>query len=527
MNEIVISLTLLSLLSPQAFIVNKMRSALTNGSLEREQVSILQSDEKNHDCKDAFLTKGEDDLLNGKGLRIEDPYDESTDFSDAETLYFGNVYGRRFHFAGDHDYYTAVIGANEAVGFFCSVSTYQIGVFKYNSSLGYWENYSPYTTFPTENYFFPESGTYCFVFTNYASGDYYFLGSKKTLYAIDAEKYFIRKRFFSNGSSTLSLVEEDYSNAPSYGSKSFSFTSESGVSFSTATSSNSLVKNGYNDWRYYKFVAANDFVLSGIFASNGSVANTVDDDDRTFVNAHGTYPASAVLRLVSNVPGQPSATGTGFFVDDDYAFTAGHMVCQNSTFASSLTAYVGVELTSYTHVAPVLTFYLPYRYYLYGLRSDDWCVLRIDCSGISSSYNHGYFGIDFDEGETSLANYIMGFPAYDRYDPAKTGHETEDETEQRDEGNHRDPTAPDDNNYRNVCAGGLLSYYNGFYRTKIDFTEGQSGGPSFKWANGGPYAQGLVSGLTDTYWDGSYNDVAPINRYNFGLLSNLITGVVS
>ena len=443
--------------------------------------------------------------------------DESTGFSDAETLTFNTYYSRKFQYAGDQDFFTCSFSANQTTLFFFSSITIKLSVWRLGDG-GIWSVYYPQTTFPTEKYFYPEAGTYCFVFTDTTAGNYMFACLGATMPTSNIDSYFIRERFTSSGHTVLSIVQEDYSSAPTSGTKSGLVSSENGVNLPTSLTGSGYVRSQISSGIYYYGAEIKEFPpLDGIYDNNGNPASSTNDDDRMFLSAQASYPASAVVQTLANFDGNSNnlARGSGFFVDNEYIFTAGHGLYnyKNGLFLKGMTVRVGTQSTHrYTDTA--LTGYFPYRYYLYHERAYDWAILRVANSSSPSNYNHGYLGLSYNTSTNSTNNSVLGFPAYYNTDsPSNKGLPDEREED-------RNPGS-----YKNVVSSGTLYSYNGAFRCHVDFTAGQSGAPSVIADSGSYYAQGIVSGSQNDQ-SGSYNYLSAVNPSNFSLLNDLLNGVV-
>lgn len=457
----------------------------------------------------------EEDEGGGKGL--EDP-DESTGFSDAEPMYFSTYVARRFQFSGDHDYFSCWMTAGQTALFFFSSVSIKISVFRQNTG-GTWDCFYPETTAPTERIFFPTSAYYCFVFSGTGTGNYSFSCLRTTIASVDAEYYYIRERFTSSGVTALSIVQEDYSSAPTSGTKSGLVSSENGVNLPTSLTGSGYVRSQISSGIYYYGAEVKEFPpLGGIYDSNGNPASSTNDDDRMFLNAHVSYPASAVVQILADFVGDQSnpARGSGFFVDNEYIFTAGHGLYNHDDdlFPKGMTVRVGVEGSDHRYNDTVVTGYFPYRYYLYHERAYDWAILRVANSSSPSNYNHGYLGLSYNTSTNSTNNSILGFPAY--YSTGNPNNRGLPDEREEDRGT---------GSYKNVVSSGTLYSYNGAFRCHVDFTAGQSGAPSVIADSGSYYAQGIVSGSKNDQ-SGSYNYLSAVNPSNFSLLNDLLNGVV-
>lgn len=455
--------------------------------------------------------------------------DESTCFADAITISTNTQYGFYFNNYYDEDYFNCYLSAGDIISVSCN-KEYRLRIYKYvgPNLITYFSNDS----YNGDKIVFDSTGTYCFKVSELGSytGKYYLqLNSFITANYANNNNYVNIK--YHNGllQSTLLATFTDLFNLPTYGYKPGYYGSINNTPFVNDYIGTELLRLYANNGSSYGSMLFTNEELGPVFDSNGYESYNIYNDDRMVFN-YDTYLASATPfmvskydygRLLGNVYNTHYDRATSFFVDNNYAISAGHMVYHPvlKRFTNEITLITeknpNNNLLNMYEISCV-ELYIPYSFVYYHanntgsndyVRQFDWCIMKLNTSNIPSTYSHSYLGLQFPC-DTSLSYYNVGFPRY-IYNPENNATLTND---------------PECNNFR-ILAGmsGSIFLNNGLINTYMDITHGHSGGPClYQEQNNTGVSVGIVSGKTQN------NGVAfcPINQYSFEILSRFLGGLL-
>ena len=447
------------------------------------------------------------------------PNDESSSFSNAMSINKDVNYDFFFNDHNDVDFFACALSAGDIISIDCA-GYLDIDIFKYNGT-----DYLPYYLEPISNatkIVIEATTTYFFRVTGpYSTGMYSFKVNSYTTSNYCSINNYVRIHFSNERIVASQLVSfSGFSNLPSSGFKNGYRGAYGGNSFAIDYSGGQSLQN------YASYNWNPDYIMNigynGIFNQNNVATGSPADDDRA-VFSYTSYPASAIPYMVStyltNSPYENHATS--FFVEEEYAFSAAHMVYDPATkhFADQITLTTSKQPgnTNYVFDIPCVELYLPYPFVYYASNTPsnpnvanyyDWCVMKLDVSIIPANYSHSFLGLSYPF-DASLTYYNMGYPAYNY--PVLT-----------------QTILLNDPNCLNqrILAGtsGGVYQQNSVLKTFMDLTHGHSGGPClYKGASNIGIATGIVSGNTG---DGTGNIFAPVNPYNFGILAAYLGGVI-
>lgn len=445
--------------------------------------------------------------------------DLTTGFGDAQLISFNTSFLEVYNSNYDSDYYCLNTGdsfvyANINIDISSSLKLYR----SFGSVNCIMMNFANVSN--NDILVFSPNSLYYIVLTN--SNYIGFYNFSITPITINTSNYFVKADYNSNNRQFLrfSIFEKSYSSYPSSGTKQPSFSS-------TLVFDNNGTINPSTPYQTAYF--ANNYLTSGIFnSSNSHSSNTNTDylyfdvdpsDDNRKVVAYETYPSTAVCytsfseRSISSVHG-----ATSFFVDNDYLMTAAHMVFSPNTNNFGTDYYVvpgqksiNSSLNSYHGNYCFHFAYFPLKFMcdsIYGLHNinDDWAIVKVfEKSAPASYFNHGFFGLSFNS-TTNHEVSVYGYPQYYRYSSYGLSINL----------------LNSDYNEVGVCmvsSGNIYSYSN-HYRTYIDLTHGNSGGPAASFdANNNPFVKGIVSGAEDGF---TQNALSKIKKENYYLLTDLL-----
>lgn len=439
----------------------------------------------------------------------EEPYeifggDESSSYSDAESITVGTTYNRCFNDHNDYDYFLISLNRGSAFTITCSISC-TIKLFRYSHELYFAKNSSSSGAVPIDtngNYYLMLKGPSNF------TGYYTIAVTNSTPPSSNKTKYYIRHKMVNSSVYGPELFYADYSTKPDYGSREQRITQVHGINSSISTTDYTSIET-FGTSNNVQYVSASSST-PGVYNASHVATNLISDDNRTRVPV-SDFPGDTVCHTRSFIDSAGSYNiGTSFFVDEDYLFSAAHMAFNDTgwTFTRSMTIDIEKNLSTKVQTLQCKEIILPYFYFARQVsnvteRSYDWAIIRIDHTDIYSWYVHGYLGLKYTY-STSFSGETMGYPAY--YEITNVNSEK----------------------YINAVDFGSYSLSNGVLTTYVDITEGQSGGPMFTTAVGSQgqyklYAQGIVSGGTA---NGSGNKLCAVNKYNYHLLLDLIGGNV-
>lgn len=444
----------------------------------------------------------------------EEPYevygnDESSSFSNAEYAYIGCYFANYFNDLGDEDFFYISLPQGKVISVYCSENC-TMKLYRSNQELYYAKG----STTNSGKVLIDSADTYYVTVKSvgYFTGIYALTITDQTPSSSDAGKYYIRHNLNAPTSFGPELFSQDYSSKPDSGTKSHQLTYVSGSYSSIYLTDYTNIEQGA-DTNHYQYVSS-DVSIKGVYNTSHVATNLKSDDDRTKVQ-YSDFPGDCVCHTRPYIDADGSYNiGTSFFVDQDYLFSAAHMAFNDSNnhFIRSMTVEIERNMNSSLFTLSCKEVYLPYSYFLSRIggninRAHDWSILKINHNDISSWYVHGYFGLQYDT-STSMSGDVLGYPAY-----------------------YPNPDSPgtySGEKFIDAVDYGSLSKSNGVWTTYMDITEGQSGGPLFIHTVSGYgqhniYAKGMVSGGTV---NSGGNKLASVNKYNFYLLSDLVSGNV-
>ena len=425
------------------------------------------------------------------------PFDESTAFSNAVPIMTDTDYLFVVNDRYDTDYYSVTLSAGDIVYPVCDI-TATFKMYKLvNSTYCQYFNRSISSTgsIPID-----VSGTYYVVVqsTTLYTGDYSFELVTDSVSLEDIPYTYIKLDF---GTSIYgpSLYQHDYSDAPSSASKSQRITVKNNIASTFDVSLGVALVSSYLNETNPVYISTDGY--GGIY--NGTTQCGSKFFDSRYFGTHLSFPGNAVCYSEPHHLGVSgfAGNGTSYFVDDEFLMSAAHMMFDGSgRFISGFTAYLErYGSTSYCDVDAVSA-YFPLSFFLANLNSvhdcaSDWAIIQVDVSTIPSTYTHGFLGLAYDS-STSFDGLAYGYPAVDMTG-APNG------------------VVP----FRVVVSDDQVTSYSGYFKTYMDLTPGESGGPCISVDNGNAYVRASVSGSS---LDFSGNLLAPINAENFSLLSSLL-----
>ena len=449
--------------------------------------------------------------------------DESTSISNAISI-CKNVQYDSFYFNDhdDQDFFKCVMNAGDIISVYCN-KEFDLTIYRMSNTtpITYYND-----SYNNEKIVIDSNSTFCFKITgpsNY-TGKYTF---KIIIYNKDNfinEYSFVNVKFSNNNLKSTELVSfDDFTSLPLSGYKSGYFGNNNNIPFD----------DDYSGLQYLRVFGQNvtndpiDFINSGgsgIFNYNNiSTGEPLDDNRKVF--DHNTYLASAIPFMKSSYKNTNNYNryATAFFVDELYAMSAAHMAYDPDSTLLLFPSYI--TLTTAKHYMNISTsfdincieLYVPYpfiHYCSYPPDDDspylpnqyDWCIMKLNIDNIPSTYHHSYLGVQYPYDDSKIY-YNAGYPHYVY--------------------NYTNNYIENDDPYRlkyKVLAGmnGNICQQDGVLKTFMDLTHGHSGGPClYKNVDNVGVAVGIVSG---NHNDGTGNIFAPINKYNYKLLTEYLEG---
>lgn len=478
----------------------------------------------NHELENYFLSGDlsrdvpTDDYIDEDiNLRYETyPFDESTYFTDATTIAnFGTTQGV-YNDLNDVDYFYLPSDNNSRFFHF----TIDIG-----------SSFSLYKKIGSAYYLmmnFPSISNLDLIFTE-KNCDYYFKISANSNYTgfyifnlssatVNTNNYLIHAFYNSNNHNFAKFIIEYYNpiNLPSSNIKCPNNTMS--YSVSTTYSINDYTRGYYDDADGYK---------SGIFNANNehsvnynfNYENNVNpaDDNRKFT-AFETYPSSSIcFTTFRERLSTKDRKATSFFVDESVVMSTAHIIyspqlkcfCNNYFLCPDYNS--AHETQSLNHGQYTITdAFFPLNFMIDSVnenpnRIDDWAVMVTDMLVEPiSTFNHGYLGLKYNS-STPDELRVYGYPILFRFFQ-----------------NNLNPNQDGDFRDRCLTSAGSVILYNGIYKTYIDVSHGNSGGPSVEFVDNEPFVRGIVSSAFTNY---DCNTFSMINAKNFYLVENLV-GVI-
>ena len=465
----------------------------------------------------------------------DDPYivydfDENSNFAGAIQTYFNSTCYGLYHDLGDVDYYSiSSVSSLTYLTFSTSISS-DIALYKKINST-YYQTMSV-SSVTTNDLFILEPGLdYYFEISSHSvyTGQYSFSYSSMT---INTGNYYIHVIY--NPITFLfvryELIQRDYSSLPNKDANFFAYPNPNNateVSTGSTGGSNSTYQF-YNDWVPY---------TSGIYDISGTLSyehgpypndrniNVADDDRLALPN--GTYPKIATAFIWGNErEGNNWIRGSSFFIKDDLAMTAAHMVFHihnggqwtqeyrllpgfDSSIDHNNEVFSPEEFTITRGSYGVIGSYIPLNYLscLYGetggKRDYDWAILRtVEITPPQTGCERGYLGIAHDYYYPSYEYTSIGYPGCFYYDPIS--HSSSRPMIVSCLSNKGQVLLCGDDN-RQFCS------------THIDISEGDSGGPLVGTYYGYVYAVGIVSGYDADHG----NCFTRISKNAYGLIQEL------
>ena len=442
--------------------------------------------------------------------------DESTSFADATSIQVNTEYDFCHNFRHDIDYFVCNLSLGNVISFNCSEYS-DINVYK-KVGMNDFVAYFTYSISSSTTILINADGIYGFSVTSPGSytGYYTFelLCANATINSFDSA--YVHLIYDAYGIMSISVINfNDFTNLPSSGSKTGYCGSYGNTPFSFNYSGGQLLSTYANNHGL-------DYVLStnGIFNSNNISTGSSDDDERK-IFPYTSYLPSSTPFMISSCDYVPSYKNmaTAFFVDDEYAFSAAHMVFDPTTtcFAKNIVLKTSKYPFNYSYSYDIqcVELYFPYAFLYYcSLNTNtnlqrlyDWCVMKLDLSDVQSAYIHSYLGISYPA-NCLLTYYNIGYPSYDYSIYTNEAYLDTELTR------YRIPSG----------SSGLIYMDNNLIKTYIDLTSGHSGGPClYKNENDIGFAVGIVSGNDG---DGTGNIFTPINKYSFAILNKYLNEVI-
>lgn len=461
------------------------------------------------------------DCFEGNDRYIIYEGDESSNFGNAYRISKDNQYTFYFNDHNDYDYFVCDMDDGDIASIYCN-KTYSLLIYKiiYNGN-GTISNAIEYFsgTYSGQKIVFDSDCDYCFVIigSNSYTGSYNLsiTSYSKSLYATDAN--YVNIKYSSTGTilSTFLKTFNDFGNLPTIGYKPGYNGSRNNIQFSydyTGFTTLNYFSQNYVLPSQLNFIGS----IDTIFDNNNVGGNNPLYDDRRVFTADSYLSNSTPFVITYCEDDNGYYRGSCFFVDDDYAFSAAHLIYNTTTksFANivSLLTSKNYSTTNYTFDIPCIEAYVPYKFIIYNndfqdypllAKANDWSVLKLNTSNLPSYYCHSALGLCYPA-DCSKTYYNVGYPSYTYSVSGNNSLNDYDGTKYR------------------ILAGmsGSISSSDNVLKTYMDLSHGHSGGPClYKSSDNTGVAVGMVSG---SYNHGEYAVFCPVNKYNFAILNKYL-----
>ena len=443
--------------------------------------------------------------------------DESSSFADAVEINKDVEYDFMHNTRHDIDYIKCNINAGDVITINCDIYT-DIDIFKKVGT-----SYILYFNESINNSFkivFDSNSTFYFKVTGPSAytGPYTFKLTTQTVDVTSMDLNYVQLKFNSTNICSSKLITfSDFANLPTTGYKN---------GFCGSNNNTQFDLNYYNGSLLLNYATSHDisYILDyhGIFDSN-NIATGYDTDDERKRYFYTDYLYDSTPYMVSSftTTSPYSRRATSFFVDDNIAFSAAHMIYNSENLNECFANNVYLTTSKYPfnvlneHNIPCVELYFPYGYIYHNLNNSpidlcryyDWCIMKVDTSVLPSSYIHSYLGVSYPA-DLNLTYYNVGYPGY-RYVVENGGSMNDIYFDKY-----------------SILAGSCGAIYsqNSLSKTYMDITNGPSRGLClYKDNNNLGVAVGIVSGNNN---DGNGNIFSTINKYNYAILSKYLSGVI-
>ena len=424
--------------------------------------------------------------------------DESSNFNDAVSLTVGTEYEFYFNDRGDTDYFITYFSSAQCISLTIDKNS-KLNIYRYSHEQYY------RGSLPSSNKMVIDEAGYYFISVK-SVGTYtgpYSIDLANETPTTSLGNYYVEMVFGQAAEYGPRLLYRDYSMMASSGTKEQRITSVQGTPSSFNWSTGTLLETtGSVATNGYQYVSSSS-AAKGVYNISNIATNYVADDDRIKA-AYSDFPGDSICFTKSYFDQLGSYyIGTSFFVDDEYLFTAAHvMLTENYQFSRAIAVEIERNLNNPLSTLDAEKGFIPYDAFLSSVngsidRTRDWCLLKVSLTTLYSWYQHGFLGLKYDS-TVSFTGHVFGYPAYYLNDPTVNGE-------------------------KYVCAAstGTMIKSNGLWITYADMTEGQSGGPliEFDFVNQKAYVRGIVSGGTT---NSSGNMLCPIDKTSFYFLDEML-----
>lgn len=510
-------------LSITSFIFPFVNGTKINGKVKIEETNDSYDYYGNQESKlkldSSFYNNLEDDTSSEEQDLIKRaiPGDETTGMSDAIQINTGTQYSYIFNTKSDSDYYytSQALSAGSYITISMSVSNSSVTIYKYTSG----SDYSLYMTLnsftSTQKFYIEETSKYAFVFkSNSYMGAYKFTISNYSIGSSDIDKYIVHTNYLPSNIKYIELIYRNYSNYSNSGTKAGAISKKNNIDTTIDYEGNG-VKISNSDEHYYGWLP-----FSGLFNGTSVIStnvassniNAVSYDDRYTVYTD-YYPGNCICKTDVSY-GSSVKSGTSFYVDDDYLMSAAHMLYSDTgsvILNRNIEIYQEYRSTGFNGSYYISDSYMLYSY-AYGrimnnvTREHDWCIFKLgdQITSETDGFTHGYLGLKYSSA-TSYNTKTYGYPHRYMLNYSNNWQYAIEDVDKL------------------AVSSGNIAYSSGYFGTYQDISAGMSGGPTLVVENNMPYVLGIVSGNSTSP---AYNVLSSINKYNFNLLNDLITGVV-